>query len=209
MNIQLRDYQKAASDKAVAFFNDKKAKSGQTEIWKDIAGYEGLYQVSNLGRIRSLTRKVSVVGKKNGRVFKGKIKKDVREKKNGYLVVSLFRKGNSKRFFIHRLVATAFIPNSNDLPQVNHKDEDKTNNKVSNLEWCDAKYNTNYGSCIEKRIAPQCKRVSQYTISGAYVQSFASMADVERTFGFNHSAICACCKDFTKTAYGYKWKYAE
>lgn len=204
-NDEIREGKK----QSIALTTSNGTTTEQSEIWKDITGYEGLYQVSNLGRVRSLTRKVSVIGKKNSRVFIGKIKKDVREKKNGYLVVSLFRNGKSKRFFIHRVVANAFLSNPNDLPQVNHKDEDKTNNKVSNLEWCDAKYNTNYGSCIEKRIAPQRKRISQYTINGTYVQSFASMADVERMFGFNHSAICMCCKDFTKTTYGYKWKYAE
>ena len=181
----------------------------QTEIWKDITGYEGLYQVSNLGRVRSLTRKVFVKGRENGRVFTGRIKYGCREKKNGYRVVSLYCKGKSKRFFVHRLVASAFIQNHNNLPQVNHKDEDKTNNKVSNLEWCDAKYNTNYGNCIEKRIAPQRKRVSQITLDGTYIRSFASMAEIERELGVNHSAICICCKDNTKSAYGYKWKYAE
>ena len=110
------------------------------EIWKDIEGYEGLYQVSNKGRIKSLNYRRT--GKEG--MLKGKPDKD------GYLRVSLYKNRKQKPFYIHRLVAKAFIPNSDDLPEVNHKDENKENNTVDNLEWCDRKYNNNYGSRNER-----------------------------------------------------------
>ena len=179
------------------------------EIWKDIIGYEGFYQVSNLGRVRSLTRCVHVSNSNKKRTFKGSIKKGSYEIKNGYQVVGLYKNGKSKRFFTHRLVALSFIPNPDTFPQVNHKDENKKNNHLDNLEWCDAKYNTNYGNCIEKRIAPQRIKVSQFTISGKYINTYDSMAQIERLLGYNHSAICMCCKNENHSAYGYKWKYAK
>ena len=109
------------------------------EIWKDIRGYEGLYQVSNLGRVRSLDRI------KRGAHYKGKIlvlSKD----KDGYLIVGLHDSKRSNTYRVHRLVAISFIPNPNDLPEVNHIDENKENNNVNNLEWCSTKYNLTYGS---------------------------------------------------------------
>lgn len=110
------------------------------EEWRPIYGYEGLYEVSSYGRVRSLDRyEVNNLGYK--RLLKGKIlSPGIR--KDGYFVVSL----RNKMFRVHRLVAQAFIPNPDELPQVNHKDEDKSNNNVDNLEWCDSKYNNNYGT---------------------------------------------------------------
>lgn len=179
------------------------------EIWKDVAGYEGLYQVSNMGKVRSLTRKVKIQDTNKNRVFRGSIKAGCYELKNGYHVVSLYKNGKSKRFFTHRLVAAAFLENPLNLPQVNHKDENKKNNSVDNLEWCDAKYNTNYGYCIEKRVAPQRVKVSQFSMDGKYIKTYESMACIERVLGFNHSAICMCCKEQMQSAYGYRWKYAK
>ena len=112
------------------------------EEWRAVPGYEGLYEVSNTGNIKSL--------------IKNKIIKYFINKK-GYRLVSLSKNGIIKKFSVHRLVAQAFIPNPDNLPQVNHKDEDKTNNNVDNLEWCDAKYNTNYGHRTENAINTRVK----------------------------------------------------
>ena len=106
------------------------------ENWKPVKGYDELYEVSDIGRVRSLCAKQSMYL----RILTQHIDK------YGYLSVRLFYEGRRKRFSVHRLVAQAFIPNPNNLPQVNHKDEDKTNNAAGNLEWCDAKYNCNYGT---------------------------------------------------------------
>lgn len=115
-----------------------------TEEWRSIEGYEGLYEVSSYGRVKSVDRYVKY---SDGRIYlhKGKILSPVKHKK-GYLKVVLNCNGKCKTINIHRLVAQAFIENSDNFPQVNHKDEDKSNNRVDNLEWCDSKYNLNYGT---------------------------------------------------------------
>ena len=114
------------------------------EIWKDIEGYEGYYQVSNRGRVKSLERDVV---KKDGTIIhcNEKLKINVHDQK-GYQMVKLHKNGSGSMKKVHRLVAQAFIPNPNNLPQVNHMDEVKSNNSVDNLEWCDSKYNNNYGT---------------------------------------------------------------
>ena len=110
------------------------------EIWKPIEGYEGLYEVSNTGRVRSIDRYDSRNHFRRGRILK--LSYDT----VGYLIVGLHSNGKKKTYLVHRLVAPAFIPNPDNLPQVNHRDEDKTNNRVENLEWCDSKYNLSYGT---------------------------------------------------------------
>ena len=114
------------------------------EIWKPVVGYEGLYEVSSYGRVKSLDRYVKY---SDGRIYlhKGKVLSLAKDK-NGYFVVSLYFNGKHNTIKVHRLVAQAFIPNPDNLPEVNHLDEDKTNNRVENLEWCDHKYNMNYGT---------------------------------------------------------------
>ena len=111
------------------------------EEWRDIGGYEGLYQVSNLGRVRSLRDKNN---KKRELILKPKIMR------NGYLKVDLCKNGKQKTFTVHRLVATVFISNPKNFPVVNHKDENKLNNNVSNLEWCTVLYNNCYGTRLKK-----------------------------------------------------------
>ncbi|MBQ0088112.1 MAG: HNH endonuclease [Prevotellaceae bacterium] len=115
------------------------------EIWKDIPHYEGLYQVSNYGRIKN-NRGQFKTQHDNGR---------------GYLGVELWKNNSSKREYVHRLVALAFLPNPNHFTQVNHKDEDKQNNYVDNLEWCDCKYNNNYGTHTQ-RMVETCKERGVY-----------------------------------------------
>ena len=106
------------------------------EIWKDIQGYEGLYQVSNYGRVKSLHKgeRILTLGRTT----------------RGYSGITLYKHGKLQPFSVHRLVAMAFIPNPHNLPMVNHKDECRTNNNVENLEWCDSLYNSRYGNCRKK-----------------------------------------------------------
>ena len=119
-----------------------------TEEWRPIEGYEGLYEVSNTGQVRSFDRYVKY---SNGRIHlhKGKVLSPIKDR-DGYLQVNLCYSGRINSIKIHRLVAQAFIPNPDNLPQVNHKDEVKTNNNVDNLEWCDSKYNNNFVNDIIK-----------------------------------------------------------
>jgi len=124
------------------------------EIWKDIKGYESLYQVSNLGRVKSLARKVikiNCVSFKKERILKQQTDR------YGYKKVILQRNYQIKTFSIHRLVAEAFLENPYNLPQINHKDENKENNCVLNLEYCDSKYNNNYGT-RNKRVSETMKK---------------------------------------------------
>lgn len=121
----------------------------EEEIWRDVKGYEGLYQASSLGRVKSLdrvTEQTLPTGKSVWRHYEGKLLSCTLDKGTGYNCVSLQKDGHSQYFLVHRLVAQTFIPNPDNLPQVNHIDEDKTNNYVSNLEWCTNSYNVNYGS---------------------------------------------------------------
>ena len=119
------------------------------EVWKDIQGYKGLYKVSNLGRVKHLPYEYMF---NNTKIIKKEHMLKPYRNNCGYMLVSLSNHRRTKQFFIHRLVASAFIPNPNNLPEVNHKDEDKTNNKVDNLEWCTRKYNMNYGTRIERAL---------------------------------------------------------
>lgn len=113
------------------------------EIWKDIKGYEGLYQVSNLGRVKSLDKKIDDYRGKEVRLIKGKIM-NTTDNGHNYLIISLTKNKHRKNFYVHRLVAQHFIENPNGYSEVNHKDYNKQNNVTDNLEWCDRKYNTNY-----------------------------------------------------------------
>jgi hypothetical protein len=164
------------------------------EHWKDIVGYEGRYQVSDLGRVRSLK-----FGKEH--VMKG------RPNTNGYLYVALFKDGKARNCSIHRLVAEAFIPNPCGLPCINHKDENHANNVVGNIEWCDAKYNCNYGTRNERIRTANSKPVYQYTKDGVLYGSYSSTYDVERRTGYCDSHISQCCRGERKYAYGYMWSY--
>ena len=110
---------------------------------------------------------------------------------------------------IHRLVALTFLPNPNRLPQVNHKDENKENNSVENLEWCDAKYNSNYGTRNARVAEKHSKPVSQYSLDGDWIATYKSMLEAERITGIQSSSISKCCKGELKKTGGYHWQYAE
>lgn len=167
------------------------------EIWLDIKGYEGLYQVSNHGRVRSLnywkTGKVKIL---STRIC------------NGYLRVGLSKDGKEKMFMIHRLVAEAFIPNWFDDPCVNHIDENKENNNVENLEWCDTKHNDNHGTRNIRISEKLSKPVLQYTKGGELVREWNSITEAERN-GFSSGDIWSCCNGRYKSHKGFIWKYKE
>ena len=158
-----------------------------TEIWKDIQGYERLYQVSNLGRDRSLNRYVKF---SNGRLiyYKSKILKSIVRKDN-YLIVDLHKNGDSKKFYVHRLVAEAFLDNPNNLPQVNHKDENRQNNNVDNLEWCSSEYNINYGN----RTSKCTKQVYQFDMNNKLLAIYQSTIEVNKLFNYDCGLISKCC----------------
>lgn len=185
-----------------------------SEIWKDIVGFEGLYQVSREGKIRSLDRRVQCVD--SVRCYKGRLMKQ-HKKKNGYLQVCLRRQKIGKQYLVHRLVATAFLPNPDGLPVVNHKDENKENNSVENLEWCTQSYNNAYGDghkmrCTNARdgaIAKTAKPVLQYSLDGVFIAEYFSAMEAGRKTGFRQGGISSCCNGSQKTAYGFKWRYKE
>lgn len=187
------------------------------EFWKDKKDYEGLYEVSNFGRARSLDRWVK--GKNGSMQFKkGRILKPA-PTKDGYFRVGLYKNGKVKNFRVNRLVAEAFLEIPEELRhlkgtrylQVNHKDENKLNNCVSNLEWCTNLYNHNYGT-INERIAAKntngklSKPVLQYDLEGNFVREWKSTAECDRN-GYNHGAVAACCRGELKKYKDFIWKY--
>lgn len=185
------------------------------EEWRTIEGYEGLYEVSNFGRVKSLKfdkEKVLQQGKNT----------------NGYLYVVLYKEGKVKNFLVHRLVASAFIDNPNNYPCINHKDENPSNNCVDNLEWCDQKYNVNFGTGIQRRVANTdyktltikrvastdykaiaeklSRQVYQYSQDGELVAIWGSTMECGRN-GFFQSHVASCCRGERKTHKGFKWSY--
>ena len=196
------------------------------EIWKDIKGFEGRYQVSNLGRVRSLDMVLEGRNWKSSGPFEyqrsGKVLKPLK-KRNGYYQVCLRHNGKPKYFSIHRLVALAFIPNPNQLPCVNHKDENKENNFVfvnedctvdydkSNLEWCTQKYNSNYGTRKERlrkyAISNVMRPVVQFDMEGNVIDTFESLSDAENKTGISNINICGVCNGRRKSTHGYVFKF--
>lgn len=165
------------------------------EVWKDIKGYEGLYQVSNLGRVRSLNYNKT----KTVRTLK------LTSNAKGYLQLILHKNGKISSRKVHRLVAEAFIPNPEELPQVNHKDENKTNNCVDNLEWCTNYYNAWYGTKIDKMRKKRSKPILCVETGVIY----PCIMEIERQLGIPNTNITACCKGRRKTAGGYHWKIVK
>lgn len=155
-------------------------------ILQDVIGYEGIYAVAE-----------------NGQVWSHRSNKFLKPSKlpNGYLQVGLSKDGKQKRFFVHRLVAMAFIPNPDNLPQVNHKDENKLNNCIDNLEWCDCKYNNNYGTAKQRR--------SDAVICVETGIKYDSLTAAAEAIGVFKQNISRCLKGRCKTVGGYHWVYAE
>lgn len=192
------------------------------EIWCDISDYKGLYQVSTLGRVRSLDRVIYDQGRhwfQNGKILKAS------SQKSGYLFVTLSKAGKAKQYRVHRLVAQAFIPNPNGWPQVNHKDEDVTNNKVENLEWCTAKYNLNYGNHNQnvaktlkqhkyQKIAIENGRktstpVLKFTLDGKFLEKYSSQVEAAKNNNIRQGSVSNCCRGKVKQVKGYIYKYLK
>ena len=182
------------------------------EIWKDVVGYEGLYQVSNMGNVRSL--KWKNCGYTRNLWLKPHNK--------GYFQVELVKNKKKKTFVVHRLVSVAFIPNPDNLPCVNHKDENKQNNCVDNLEWCDYGYNNRYSmnlhperyAGIHRKSTPKygkrkCYPIIQISLNGEIVREWENSRAIFLETGMSDWSISECCRGNRKTAYGYKWQYAS
>lgn len=170
----------------------------KNEEWKDIIGYEGLYQVSNLGRVKALERKYE------HRTYPSIILK-LRKDTSGYLQAFLYKNNKRKAWLVHRLVAINFIENQNNYKEVNHIDEDKTNNQVNNLEWCDRNYNVNFGN----RTLNTERKIEQYDLQGNLIKKWNSISEASRKLHIACSGISACCRGVNKTCNGYVWKYGR
>ena len=182
------------------------------ENWKDIKGYEGFYQVSNLGRVKSLERDVY---NPRGTVIRHMEEKILVQRidKHGYAYISLCLNGKHKTIQTHRLVALAFIPNPENKPQVNHKDENPLNNCVNNLEWCTASYNANYGTRIQRCVQnhkylklgdnPRARAVFCVELN----KTFDCAKRAEEELGIDRSCVGKACKGKQKTAGGFHWRF--
>lgn len=170
------------------------------EVWKAIKGYAN-YQISNLGNVRKIN--------KDYRCAKYKPLKPKLEK-NGYLRICLSKNSLKNYYNIHRLVAEAFIPNPNNFPIINHKDENRSNNNVNNLEWCTYKYNNNYGNIKVKMSNSALKRkVQQYDKNMNLLNTYISIKEASIKTNSNRRYISQCCKNTTLTCNGYYWRYAN
>lgn len=172
------------------------------EIFRDIKGAEGNYMVSNKGNVLSLhfgkTGKPGLLSPKPNRG--GKYRSvDIR-----------LNNGEKKTLLVHRLVAEAFLPNPGNLEQINHKDEDGTNNKVDNLEWCSRSYNCSYGHRMDNIKKANSRAVIQYTLDGKFVKEWNSASEASRAMcGHYSSSIKDCCKGILSSCFGFKWGYKE
>lgn len=181
------------------------------EIWKPVVGYEGFYEVSSIGRVRSLARIVECNdGRK--RKIKDRILKCSRNS-GGYYGITLHKDGCTKSVNIHRIVAEAFVPNPLEKEEVNHKDENPSNNHASNLEWVTAKENNNYGTRKERArkaiVEAQGRAVRQLSRDGELVAEYESLSEAYGATGAFISNIVKCARGEYKTAGGYIWKYKD
>ena len=169
------------------------------EEWKPIPGYEGMYEVSSYGRVRSYKYN------SDGRIL------SPRNNGRGYYFVILCKDGKIKKLYVHRLVAEVFVLNPSNFPVVNHKDEDKVNNYFENLEWCSQAYNNSYGTRLQRVAEKLSKRVVQLDKQGNFVAEYKSTHEASSVTGIAQSNICKCCqhKKGFKSAGGFIWIYKD
>ena len=193
------------------------------ECWRAVVGYEGYYEVSNLGNVKSIERLVrhsrsNIEFLRKGKLFKPSIERA------GYLKVQLSVRGKSKYYFVHRLVAQAFLPNPDNLPEVNHKNEIKTDNNLDNLEWCSRLYNQNYGTKIERQkrtyrennsiknkqyAKPKGRSIYKYDLKGNLIAISCDYLLASSVEDIPYRQIMAVCNGVQKTCRGYIWKYGD
>ena len=174
----------------------------EKEVWKDIPEYEG-YQVSNLGRIKSLERIDALGRKAEEKILKPLITR------NGYYLTGLYKNSVRKLYYVHRLVYEAFNGQIPEGLQVNHINEIKTDNRLENLNLMTPKENTNWGTGVERSAKKRSKAVLQFDLQGILIKEYPSTNQVERELGFAQGYIVNCCNGKLKTAYGYIWRYKE
>lgn len=172
------------------------------ELWKDIQNYEGLYQISTCGRVKSFRRCTKYHCSDEYFLAPHTMK-------NGYMQVTLYSRNKAKRkFLIHRLVADAFLPNPNALPQINHKDENKQNNHVENLEWCTAEYNNAYGTAKLRSVDTKSRPVEQITIDGKVLAVYRSTRIAAELLGIKRGTLKSAI--ITKSQLnGHYWRYSS
>lgn len=171
------------------------------EIWKDIPNYEGLYQISNLGRVKSF-RQSSKFHKASEYILKSALAN------NGYCQVTLYNNTRKKKFLVHRLVAEAFIPNPNNYPFINHKDENPSNNEADNLEWCTARYNNAYGTARVRIIDAKSRPIEQLTLDGKVIAVYRSTRIASELLGINRGTLKSAIIKGSQCN-GYLWKYND
>lgn len=178
------------------------------EIWKPVKDFEDKYEISNMGRVKSLQREVRGISNCK-RIFPSKI---LKQSNNGYgyYIVNLCKNNKPKISYVHRLVAQAFIPNPDNLPEVNHKDENKANNCVDNLEWCTSKYNANYGTRNERFTSKKREKYSKMVVKKNLEDKtieIIPMYEAVKQKGVHYASLIRTCKGLNKTCAGYKWEY--
>lgn len=173
-----------------------KSNDSKMEIWIPIVGYEGRYSVSNFGNIAS------------HRGGKTRILKPTLNR-SGYTYVDLCKNGMRRSHRVNVLVANHFLPKPNGMEEVNHKDENKSNNRVENLEWCTHRYNMNYGTRTGRAISHLRKPVVRCNKSGESIDAHESVNQASRTLGISAAHISLCCRGMRKSAGGFKWRFVE
>ena len=178
-----------------------KATVNNMEKWRTIQNYEELYLVSNYGRVKALSKQSGFL------VLKERILKPT-TKSNGYLQVDLYKDKVRKKFYVHRLVAEAFIPNPSNLKTINHKDKNRSNNHVDNLEWMSYSENNEHGECQIKAGKSRRVPIYQCDLQGNVIKEWSCAKVAFEKLGYsNYSGINQCCKGKIKTYKGYVWKY--